>query len=93
MNGLGNFVPIIIGDVVVVAIAIFIISRILTNNFKKEQQYKADSIVSAANEKSKTIELEARDKAMKILQQSESEAGRIARRTFRRRRTAAAPPA
>jgi ribonucrease Y len=77
MNIPGNIVPIIIGDVVVMAIAIFIISRILASNFKKEQQYKADSIVSAANEKSKTIELEARDKALKILQQSESEAGRM----------------
>ncbi len=77
MNIPGNFVPILIGDVVVMAIAIFIISRILANNFKKEQQYKADSIVAAANEKSKTIELEARDKALKIMQQSEAEAGRM----------------
>jgi ribonuclease Y len=77
MNGLGNYVPIIIGDVVVLVIAIVIISRILTNNLKKEQLYKADSIISAANEKSKTIELEARDKALKILQQSETEASRL----------------
>ena len=92
MNISGNFVPILIGDVVVLAIAIFVISRILANNFKKEQQYKADSIVSAANEKSKTIELEARDKAMKVLQQSESRSQPLTSRTCRRRRSAAAPP-
>jgi len=77
MNGLGNYVPIIIGDVVAIAIAIYFISRALKINFKKEQQIKADSTIIAANEKSKTIELEARDKALKILQQSESEASRL----------------
>ncbi len=72
-----SFIPIIIGDIVVVAIVIFVIARILTSNIKKEQQYKSDSIIAAANEKSKTIELEARDKALKILQQSEAEATRL----------------
>ncbi len=72
-----SFIPIILGDIVVVVVVIFIIARILTSNFKKEQQYKSDSIIAAANEKSKTIELEARDKALKILQQSESEATRL----------------
>lgn len=77
MNNPVGFVPIIIIDLVVVAIVIFVIARIFASNFKKEQQYKSDSIIAAANEKSKTIELEARDKALKILQQSESEATRL----------------
>ncbi len=72
-----SFIPIIIGDIVVVAIVFFVIARSLTSNIKKEQQYKSDSIIAAANEKSKTIELEARDKALKILQQSEAEATRL----------------
>jgi ribonuclease Y len=78
MNIPGNFIPILIGiDIVVLVIVAVVVSRILARNFKKEQQYKADSIVAAANEKSKTIELEARDKAMKVLQQSEAEAGKM----------------
>lgn len=77
MNGQALLIPLIIGDIIVIAVAIFIISKVLSNNLKKEQQYKADGIIAAANEKSKTIELEARDKALKILQQSESEAARL----------------
>jgi ribonuclease Y len=77
MNGQALLIPLIIGDVIAIAVAIFIISKVLSNNLKKEQQYKADGIIAAANEKSKTIELEARDKALKVLQQSESEATRL----------------
>jgi len=77
MNSQGLLIPLIIGDVIAIAVAIFIISKVLASNLKKEQQYKADGIIAAANEKSKTIELEARDKALKVLQQSESEAARL----------------
>ncbi len=77
MNLSGNFVPIVIFDVIALAVAIFIISRILASNFKKEQQYKADTIVTAANEKSLKIENEARDKALKVMQQSEAESTRL----------------
>jgi len=73
----GSLVPIIIGDLVLVAVVVFIIAKIITSNIQKEQQYKAESIITAANEKSKTIELEARDKALKVLQQSEAEAAHI----------------
>jgi ribonucrease Y len=77
MNLTGNFVPILIGDIVVLIITVVVVSRILANNFKKEQQYKANSIVTEANEKALKIENAARDKALKVMQQSEAEAGKM----------------
>ena len=77
MQNLGNFVPILIGDIVVLIIVAVVVSRLLANNFKKEQQYKANSIVTEANEKALKIENEARDKALKAMQQSEAESTRM----------------
>jgi len=77
MNLTGNFVPILIGDIVVLIITVVVVSRILANNFKKEQQYKANSIVTEANEKALKIENASRDKALKVMQQSEAEAGKM----------------
>lgn len=52
---------------------VFIVSRFLIGNYKKDQEKKSDNIIQTAIEKAKTVELEAKDKALKILQESENE--------------------
>jgi ribonuclease Y len=66
----------IIGDAVVLTVVLIFLSRYLTERNRKEQQDKADSIVLAANEKARESELEAKDKALKILQEAENENNR-----------------
>ncbi len=45
-------------------------------NYRKEQQVKADGIVKKATEDARTLEIETRDKSLKLLQESESETNR-----------------
>ena len=63
-------------DVVVVAVAAFLISKLLNVRFTKEQQNRADNIVLGANEKAKTIELDARNRSVKIIQEAEADLSR-----------------
>lgn len=60
---------------VVVGVAYFII-RHLMKKFHREQESRADNVIQMANEKSRRIELEAKDKAIKYMQEAESEAMR-----------------
>ncbi len=60
-------------DVAVVVVAAIMISRGRIEAYKKEQQTRADNIVAAAQERARTIELEARDASLKIMQESEAE--------------------
>ncbi len=72
---------ILIGVAVVAIIAGILIAINLSNTkikafkqqFYVEQQNKADNIVLVANERAKTIELEARDKALRLQQDAEAE--------------------
>jgi ribonuclease Y len=59
-----------------VAILTFVFYTIFTNQFKKKQKEAADNVIKAAEEKSKAIEVEGRDKALKLLQNSEGEISR-----------------
>jgi ribonuclease Y len=59
-----------------VAILTFVFYSIFTNQYKKKQKEAADNIIKAAEEKSKSIEVEGRDKALKLLQNSEGEISR-----------------
>ncbi len=73
-NPNGSFmIFVIIGAVVAVAILTAILVKILVDRFKKEQTEKADNLIQTAIEKAKSVELEAKDKALKILQDSEVE--------------------
>jgi ribonucrease Y len=65
----GIVVLIIAADVV----AVFLIIRFLHDKFRKEQETKADNVIQTAMEKGRRIELEAKDKSLKILQESEAE--------------------
>jgi ribonuclease Y len=59
--------------IIVAAILVYYLTQKLTEKFKKEQMEKADNVVFVAKEQAKTIELEAKDKALKFLQDAEGE--------------------
>lgn len=60
-------------DVLVVAGVAYLITRQLANRFRQDQMARADNIITVANENAKSIELEAKDKALRILQNAETE--------------------
>jgi ribonucrease Y len=61
---------------VLAVIAVIVITRILMDRYRNDQQTKSDNILKLANDKSKAMELEARDKALKFMQEGESEVNR-----------------
>ena len=73
---IGLMVIVVIASLIVITVLTIILVRFYVSRFKKEQAEKADSLVHAATEKAKVIEIEARDKALKILQESEAETTR-----------------
>lgn len=66
----------IVGDLVVLALVVYLVSRIALSRMRAMQQEKSDSLVKQATEKALTIELDARDKAAKIAQEAEAEVNR-----------------
>lgn len=66
-------IVLILSDIAVVALITYIMVRIYSSRFQKDQQAKADNILLVAKETAKNIELEAKDKAIKILQEAENE--------------------
>lgn len=65
-----------IGTVIVVGGITVALVLIGLKNYRKAQTLEAEGVVQKATEKAKTIEIEARDKALKVLQESESETNR-----------------
>ncbi|NPV77227.1 MAG: ribonuclease Y [Anaerolineae bacterium] len=63
----------ILGDVLILALAIFLISRYLLRRQDQELKSKADTILLESKEKARVIELEAKDNAIKILREAENE--------------------
>jgi len=63
----------IIGDLIVVALIVFFLKRYYTERLKRERLDQADSIIVSAKENAKTIEIEAKDNAIKMLKDAESE--------------------
>src|SRR5664280_367570 len=64
--------------IILVAIAIVIVasnyrSRNLNEQFRKELQNSADNTVMVAKEKARSIELEAKDKELKLIQEAEGD--------------------
>lgn len=68
--------PIILGNLsfifIIIITAIFVI-----NALKKRTKTQVEKTIAEANEKAKVIELEAKDKAFKKMQETESEANRL----------------
>ncbi|MBE0687614.1 MAG: ribonuclease Y [Anaerolineaceae bacterium] len=63
----------IIGDVIIIAIVVFFLNRYYTERLKKDRQNQADSMIVNAKESAKTIEIEAKDNAIKVLKDAEDE--------------------
>lgn len=68
--------PAILGSLVLAAILTVILVKVFTDKFKAEQKSKADNVIQTTVEKAKNIELEARDKAIKVMQEAEAESQR-----------------
>lgn len=66
-----------IGIDVLVVIIIIVVAVILNRNYQAKQKVNTEKLILEANEKAKGIELEARDKALKKMQESEQEANRV----------------
>lgn len=75
MEGLQIFFLIILDIAVVVGVTYFVI-RYFIQRYRKEQQNKADNTLLIANEQARSIELEAKDKVLKIQQEAETDAAR-----------------
>lgn len=71
-NSLIFILSIVITLIVITVVAMILISRII-----KSQKHKADQMANDATEKARVIELEARDKALKVMQETEAETGKI----------------
>lgn len=74
--GFETLVMILLVDVLILAGAVYLLTRYFADKFKKDQQNKADAVLLQANEKAREIELEAKDKALKALQEAEVEINR-----------------
>jgi len=70
---IGLLVILVIGALVVATILTVVFVRYYVQRYKKEQAEKADDLIQSASEKAKTLEIEARDKALRILQESEQD--------------------
>jgi ribonucrease Y len=69
------FLTIVIGIVAVAVITAFLV-KVLTDKFKAEEKAKADNAIQVATEKAKLIEIEAKDKSLKVMQDAEGEVQR-----------------
>jgi ribonuclease Y len=66
----------IVGDLLVLGAVVFFVSRSVSQRVQKQQTDKASGMVAAAQEKARTIEIEAKDKSIRIQQEAERDAGR-----------------
>ena len=63
-------------DVAVVAALVYFLTRSRMEKYLKQQETRSDSIVAQAEEKAKALNLEAKDRALTILQETEAETNR-----------------
>jgi ribonuclease Y len=70
-----NIVILVLVSVVSIAIG-YIISNVLAQRKTKEQQARLDTMVQKAQEEARTVELQAKDNALKVMQSAEAENAR-----------------
>ena len=68
---------VILASLVLTALLTYFLVKSRVDRFKKEQQSKANDVINAAEEKSKAMEVEARSKSLRLLQESETEISRL----------------
>ena len=76
---MNNTVLIIIIAAVVAIVLGWVLGRVFTDRMIKAEEAKLDERANQANEKARTIEMEARDKGYRIQKESETEAIQTAR--------------
>ena len=64
---------IILVDAIVVGGLVYLITNNLYKRFQAEQQARADNVIQLAKEKAKALELEAKDRSLKIIQEADEE--------------------
>lgn len=67
------WIIIILADIIVLAVVIYFATHTLNDRFRRDLQGRADNVLNQAVEKTRIIEIEAKDKALKILQDAEAE--------------------
>jgi len=78
MNGIGiGFVILLaLGDVLLVAVIAYFVSRLMAERYRQAQQSQVENILQTSKEKAQQIVLEAKDNALKILREAENEIAR-----------------
>jgi ribonuclease Y len=66
----------IVGGIVLMALIIFLVIRMLIRRYQEDQKNQSDNVLHLAKEKAQQIELDARDKALKVMQDAEEEVSR-----------------
>lgn len=67
---------VVLASLLLTALLTYFLVKSRVERFKKEQQSKANEVINAAEEKSKSMEVEARSKSLRLLQESETEISR-----------------
>lgn len=65
-----------VADLILVVLITWYVSRYLVEKYRREQKSRADDVLHIANEKVKSIEVEAKSRSLKILQDAEGEINR-----------------
>jgi len=63
-------------EIAVAVVVVRYLTKTQTEKFRKDQESRADNVVQVANEKAKSILLDAKDKSIRIQQESEAELSR-----------------
>lgn len=71
-----GWIILFIVDVVIVAALTYVITRYLIDKERRDQKSRADNLLQVTQEKVKEMELEARAKALKIVQEAETDISR-----------------
>ena len=71
--GIGVIIGIALFCIILSVVAIYLITRAMMKRFREEQQSKADNVIVLAKEKAQKMEIEAREKALVIVQNAEKE--------------------
>lgn len=72
----GLIIWFLLGDILILVVVVYMVSRFFIRRFEKEQKSKADNILLTSREKARAVELEAKDNSIKVLREAESEAAR-----------------
>jgi ribonucrease Y len=75
-NDLWFYVGLVLVDIFLVAGVTYLVIRSLYAKFRQEQQTKADNVITVAKEDARQLEIEARDRALKLMQDAEADLGR-----------------